>query len=161
MAVSYESGAATAERYWRLVRERPQGEHQYASLLGLRAYGAAELHARLEDGLPFEALERLRRVLDLPLAGISALLRIPPRTLARRREARRLQPDESDRLVRLSRLVGLALRLFDGDLALARGWLNTPQRALGGEAPLAFATTDVGAREVENLVGRLEHGIPL
>jgi len=160
MATAEKSGLATVDRFWHQVRKEPRGEHFYVSLLGLRTFETAELHSRLEDGLSYEALERLRKVLDLPLSAISELLRIPPRTLARRREAKRLQPDESNRLVRLSRLVGLTLRLFEGDLSGARNWLTTPHGALAGETPLEFATTEVGAREVENFIGRLEHGIP-
>jgi putative toxin-antitoxin system antitoxin component (TIGR02293 family) len=61
--------------------------------------------------------------------------------------------------VRLSRLVGLALQLFEGDLEETQRWLTTPHAALAHETPLDFATTEIGSREVENLVGRLEHGI--
>jgi len=150
-----------ASRYWREFLKKPGREYAYASLLGLRTFDPTELHARLGEGLSFQALERLRRVLDLPMARFAELVQIPPRTLARRKEAKRLQPDESDRLLRLSRLVGLALRLFEGDLVATRGWLTTPHAALGLEQPLDFATTEVGAREVEHLIGRLEHGIPL
>lgn len=161
MTTAATSGSATVDRFWSQVKKGPGGAHLYVSLLGLRTFGTAELHSRLEGGLSYESLERLRRVLDLPLSRISELLQIPPRTLARRKDAKRLQPDESDRLVRLSRLVGLALQLFEGDLSETRGWLTTSQAALGGETPLDFGTTGVGAREVENLIGRLEHGIPL
>ena len=53
----------------------------------------------------------------------------------------------------------MAVALFEGDIAAARKWLQMPQRGLGGETPLDFASTEVGAREVENLIGRLEHGV--
>ena len=126
MATVEKSGLANVDRFWRDVRKGPRGEHLHVSLLGLRTFGTAELHSRLEEGLSYEALERLRKVLDLPLSRISELLQIPPRTLARRKEAKRLLPDESDRLVRLSRLVGLALQLFEGNLAGTRSWLTAP-----------------------------------
>jgi len=155
------SSPAHVDRYWRQVEGKPWRDHFYAALLGLRTYDSLGLHARLEEGLSYEALERLRRALDLPSSRMSELVRIPPRTLVRRKEAKRLQPDESDRLLRLSRIVGLALWLFEGNLTLTRSWLQTPHAALGQETPLEFATTEVGAREVENLIGRLEHGIPL
>jgi putative toxin-antitoxin system antitoxin component (TIGR02293 family) len=64
-------------------------------------------------------------------------------------------------LVRLSRIVGLAPMLFEGGLDEARAWLMAPHPALDNAVPLDFAVTEVGAREVENLIGRLEHGIPL
>lgn len=161
MGTMYKTGDAYVDRYWRLVRERPAARHLYVTLLGLRALATAELRTRLADGLSYESLERFRRVLGVPINRVSELVRIPPRTLARRKRSRRLQPEESDRLVRLARIVGMAVQLFEGDLAGARSWLDAPHEALDGETPLESATTDVGAREVENLIGRLEHGIPL
>jgi len=154
------TGMAAVDRFWDHVRSGSQGEHPYVHLLGLRTFGTTALHARVKEGLSYGALERLRKVLDLPLSTMSALIQIPPRTLAQRKETKRLQPDESDRLVRLARIVGLVLGLFEADLEGTRHWLKTPHTALAGKTPLKFATTEVGAREVENLVGRLEHGIP-
>lgn len=108
-----------------------------------------------------QSMEKVRQALNVSTAELADLIRVPTRTLARRKESQRLEPDESDRLVRLARIVGLALRLFEGDLAQARHWLLASNLALGGEAPVRMATTEVGAREVEHLMGRLEHGIPL
>jgi putative toxin-antitoxin system antitoxin component (TIGR02293 family) len=78
--------------------------------------------------------------------------------MARRRREGRLLPAESDRLLRAARVWGLALELFEGDADAARRWLAAPSRALGGKPPLEVARTEIGAREVEQLVGRLEHG---
>ncbi len=52
-----------------------------------------------------------------------------------------------------------AIQLFDGNAAAAEHWLNTSNHALGGQAPVDMALTTGGAIEVENLIGRLEHGI--
>jgi putative toxin-antitoxin system antitoxin component (TIGR02293 family) len=155
------TGLANVERVRRSLATGSPPRHFYVGLLGLSTYEAAKLHDKVEEGLSFEALERLRRALDLPVSRFAELVRIPPRTLARRKEAGRLQPEESDRLLRLSRIVGLALMLFEGGLDEARAWLLTSHPALDNEVPLEFAGTEVGAREVENLIGRLEHGIPL
>jgi putative toxin-antitoxin system antitoxin component (TIGR02293 family) len=161
MSLAERSRPKAVDRYWRQVTTDPRPAHAYVSLLGLRTYETAQLHALVREGLSYEAFERLRRVLDLPASRATELLEIPARTLARRKDARRFEPEESDRLVRLSRLVGLALQLFEGDLEEMRTWLTTPHAALADQAPLEFATTEIGAREVENLIGRLEHGIPL
>ena len=155
------TGSANVERLKRSLASGKPPRHFYVSLLGLNTFESVELHEKVEQGLSFEALERLRRALDLPLSRFAELVKIPPRTLARRKEAKRLQPDESDRLVRLSRIVGLAIQLFEGGLVEARAWLLSPHPALGNVVPLEFAANEVGAREVENLIGRLEHGIPL
>jgi putative toxin-antitoxin system antitoxin component (TIGR02293 family) len=161
MSLTETSRPKAVDRYWRQVTADPQRAHAYVSLLGLRTYDTAQLHSRVREGLSYEAFERLRRVLNLPASGAAKLVQIPPRTLARRKEAKRFEPEESDRLIRLSRLVGLALQLFEGDLEETRSWLTTAHTALADQAPLEFATTGIGAREVENLIGRLEHGIPL
>ena len=71
-----------------------------------------------------------------------------------------VEPDETDRLVRTSRVFARAIELFEGNSDNARRWLTNPVGALGGRTPLDFASTDVGAIEVENLIGRLEYGIP-
>lgn len=139
----------------------PWAEGEWTPLVGLALGGPVELHARLEQGLPYDALERLRAVLDVPVARVAELVRIPLRTLARRKDAGRLQPEESDRLLRLARIVALALGLFEGEVPPTRAWLLGPHMALGHRTPLDLATTDVGAREVERVIGRLEHGIPL
>ena len=136
-----------------------RGPHSYVSLLGLKAYDTPSLHARVRAGLSFTALQRLLRITALPMHVAAAILHIPPRTLQRRRVAGRLQPDESDRLVRLSRIIGKAIELFEGDPEGARQWLGAPVTALGGATPLALSQTEPGALEVEQLIGRLEHGV--
>lgn len=136
-----------------------RGPHSYVSLLGLKAYDTPTLHARVRAGLSFAALQRLLRVTALPMHVAAAILHIPPRTLQRRRVAGRLQPDESDRLVRLSRIIGKAIELFEGDPEGARQWLGAPVTALGGATPLALSQTGPGSLEVEQLIGRLEHGV--
>lgn len=132
----------------------------YARLIGLRASAPLAVAERVRAGLAYRAFETFRRHAALPAAELAALVHIPARTLARRRRARRLDADESDRLVRLARVFALALDLFEGDEAATRLWLTAPVLGLGNRAPLHVASTDVGAREVENLIGRLEHGIP-
>ena len=151
----------TVRRLREKLDESPAAEHFYVTLLGLSTWDAAGLHERVQDGLSYAALERLRRVLDIPIARFTELIWIAPRTIARRKETGRLRPDESDRLLRLARITGLAIQLFQGDLEQARRWLLSGQPALGGESPVRLARTEVGAREVEHLIGRLEHGIPL
>ena len=135
--------------------------HSYARYLGLRTTDPAGIHARILKGLSYSSVENLQRILGISEKRVGELTQISARTLARRKKERRLHPDESDRLLRLSRLVALAAHLFEDDMDDARDWLLAPQPALGGAVPLELARTEIGSREVEWLVGRLEHGIPL
>ena len=66
----------------------------------------------------------------------------------------RLTAAESDRTVRLARVYANAVEMI-GDDEKAVEWLRTPNRALGGERPLDQLDTDVGAREVEDILGRI------
>ena len=145
--------------YTRMARGERPGKHSYVALLGLRTYDTARLVKRLGEGLPFTAFERLGRSLDLTAKELAWLIQISPRTLARRKEQGRLRPDESDRLVRVARVFGRAIDLFEGDAVAARRWLATDNTALGGVSPLQMARSEVGAREIDALTGRLEHGV--
>lgn len=147
-------------RLRRAARGGTAGAHVYVALLGLRTYTTRALLEQLRKGLPYSALERFQRNVQLPMNELAALLQIPLRTLNRRKEQGRFHQDESDRLVRASRVFARALDLFEGDLDAAKRWLTSPQAALSGNAPLGMAQTEVGSREVEQLIGRIEHGIP-
>ena len=129
------------------------------STLGLTAANPAELIQQLERGFSFRTLQTFESRSGLAMSRLAATIGIPERTLARRRVSRRLTPDESERLLRISAIFEDAVDLFEGDVAAAVNWLTTPRKVLGDRAPLAYARTEPGAREVENLIGRLEHGI--
>jgi putative toxin-antitoxin system antitoxin component (TIGR02293 family) len=135
------------------------GQHPYLSLLGLRSFDTASLLKRLDEGLSYTAFERLKHRLKVTSRELADAALITQRTLARRKTAGRMQPDESDRLVRLARVFSRAIELYAGDADAAQAWMMRPNRALGGPSPFEMAKTEVGSREVENLVTRIEHGV--
>ena len=112
----------------------------------------------LKEGLPVQELEDLRRGLDVPMDRLAPMLGISKATLHRRKIAGRLDPRESDRVVRFAKLLGQAASVMES-LENGRRWMSSPQVALGGAIPLEFAETEVGAREVEDLLGRIEYGV--
>jgi len=112
----------------------------------------------IRDGLPTGAFFDLQERLGLTTAALGEVLALPPRTLQRRREEGRLSKEESDRLARLRRVFEEAVRLIGNDPAAAE-WFGEPQPALAGSTPLALCDTEPGAREVERLIGRIEHGV--
>ena len=129
------------------------------NLLGIETTNAAQLVREIERGFSFGTLERVRRETGLPLDRLATSIGISPRTLTRRKKNSKLKAWESDRLVSISRLLAFALELFEGDTEKAAHWFVQPNRALGDVSPLEMAATETGAREVENLIGRLEHGV--
>ena len=119
---------------------------------------STELRERIKQGLPYRSLESVRERLRLSALDAATVLHMPTRTLARRRQTRRLEPDESDRLYRIARVAGQAVSVF-GDENKATTWLQRPNRALNGELPIRLLDTDIGARQVEDILGRIEYGI--
>ena len=105
-----------------------------------------------------EELASLRASLDLPMDRLAPLLGISKATLHRRKAAGRLDPAESDRVLRFARLMGRAVEVLETE-ENARSWLTSPQYGLGGSVPLDYAGTEVGAREVEDLLGRIAYGV--
>lgn len=114
--------------------------------------------ARIRDGMPMAEFDALAAWLELPGDQLAPLLGISRATLHRRRKSGHLESPESERIVRFARLMGRSVEVL-GDEPAAREWLRTPAVAFHGESPLSFADTEVGAREVEYLLGRLEHGV--
>jgi putative toxin-antitoxin system antitoxin component (TIGR02293 family) len=112
----------------------------------------------VQAGLPFPEVEALRAGLDLPLDKLAPKLALSKATLHRRKLEGRLTPAESDRVMRYARLLGRAAEVLEGEAA-ARHWLKRPQYGLGGAIPLDYAETEAGAREVENVLGRIEYGV--
>jgi putative toxin-antitoxin system antitoxin component (TIGR02293 family) len=122
-------------------------------------FTTAKLVEVLQAGLPFQELEDLQARLAVPADKLAPLLGLSRATLHRRKgDASKLSPAVSDRVVRYARLLGQAVKVFE-DMVAAQQWLNAPQFGLGGAVPMDYARTELGAREVENLLGRIEHGV--
>jgi len=136
----------------------PTAEEMQRESLVVREAEAAYMVDRVRDGLPFDEFTALRKKLDLTEDRLGELVGIPKATLHRRKKAGHLERTESDRLVRYGRLFRSAVWALGGE-AGAREWLRTPALAFHDETPLDFADTEVGAREVEALLGRIEHGV--
>ena len=113
---------------------------------------------RIQRGLAFRQLKDLQNKIDIPMEQLAEKLSISRSTLQRRKANGRLSPGESDKVMRFARLVEHATRVF-GDVEKARAWLKHPQYGLGGAVPLNYAETEIGAREVDNLLGRIDYGV--
>lgn len=128
---------------------------------GKRALGRAmasdrDLREAIREGFPHAVLEELMQAAGLTLKELADALDLSARSLQRRRHGR-LARFESDRLYRLARLLAVARESL-GDAKRASRWFKRSNRALGGVAPIAAIDTELGARQVENLLGRIAYG---
>lgn len=114
---------------------------------------------RVEEGLPVVEVVAFARQAGFTNDELARVIHIPSRTYARRVAAKgRFKVSEGERAVRLMRLFDQARRVFVSD-ENTRSWFGGKVLALGGKTPLEYAQTEPGAREVESLIGRIEHGV--
>ena len=114
---------------------------------------------RVEEGLPVTEVVQFGKQAGFTTDELARLIRIPPRTYARRVATKsRLKVPEGERAVRIMRLFERAKQVFGTD-ENTRRWFDSRVLALGRKTPLEFAQTEPGAREVENIIGRIEHGV--
>ena len=117
-----------------------------------------ELEDAVREGLPARSLRSLAERTLTTLGQLQAVTRIDRSTFARRVRLRaKLKTDESDRVVRVARIAALAIEAMGREDGLA--WLHERNRPLGERIPIELLETDVGARQVEQVLGRIEHGI--
>ncbi|HNR33862.1 MAG TPA: DUF2384 domain-containing protein [Candidatus Hydrogenedentes bacterium] len=135
-------------------------KHTAGKSLGLSLRGPADAVKSVKRGLPIACAEDLRKSLGVSQQVFGRVTNMSERTIVRRKTAGegRLKTDESERVLRIGLLFDRAVETFGG-VEQARAWLKAPSHALGGKTPLEFADTEPGAREVENLLGRIEQGV--
>jgi len=112
----------------------------------------------VRNGLRITEFAALRKTLGVTEERLAAWLGMSRATLHRRKKSGHLDRAESDRLVRYARLFLRAAEVLGGADS-ARSWLAAAAFAFDGESPLDYADTEIGAREVEALLGRIEHGV--
>jgi putative toxin-antitoxin system antitoxin component (TIGR02293 family) len=97
--------------------------------------------------------------MDLSAIATIESLGLAKRTIARRLQERQaLTSEESERVVRLARVLAQATNIL-GSVEKARRWLQKPNRALGGEVPIRMLDTDIGANAVLEELGRIDYGV--
>jgi putative toxin-antitoxin system antitoxin component (TIGR02293 family) len=117
-----------------------------------------DLLDEVERGLPMRAYEAVSEALELTPVEEDQLLQVSLRTRARWKRRARLDAATSDRVVRLARILALAVGVLE-NRGNAVAWLREPSEALGGRSPLAAVASDPGAEKVSNMLYQMEHGI--
>lgn len=150
--------------------------------LGQKVSRRIDFDALIRKGMPWGVISYIKKAFNLPDEVIARIIGVSPRTIARRRQTvkapvkpagasgksrkgiatvtstDRLSPVESDRIYRFARIIALAEDVFENKEE-ALEWLKNPQHGLGGLVPFDMLQTDAGAREVEELLVRIDYGV--
>ena len=144
------------EREQRGISARDFRFYAFEALGG--GHSITEMLQAISGGFSSGKVIRLVAEYEIPEALLHRTLQISRSTFQRRKRRGRFTTDESDRFVRLAGLYGMAEDVL-GSKRDASEWISTPNRSLGGVSPAELVVTETGAREVEELLGRIAHGV--
>ena len=123
----------------------------------IRSKSGFDLALIVENGLPTDSLSLLKEK-GLTFSELSEIV-ISPRTLKHRKaRGEHLSQEETDRVVRVDRIVALAENVF-GSHEKALRWLRSPDDRIDGRSPLSMLHTESGGRLVESMLWQLDEGV--
>jgi len=125
---------------------------------GLNNADGVALLGQINEGLDGKVASLIVDWAKITQNDLRKMSGIPSTTFSRSLKAR-FNADQSERLVRIIRVLDRAVELFEGDKDEAQKWLNEPNRALGWKVPADLMASETGAYEVMKLITRLEHGV--
>lgn len=125
---------------------------------GLNNADGVALLGQINEGLDGKVASLIVDWAKITQNDLRKMSGIPSTTFSRSLKAR-FSADQSERLVRIIRVLDRAVELFEGDKNEAQKWLNEPNRALGWKVPAELMASETGAYEVMKLITRLEHGV--
>ncbi|HYJ79758.1 MAG TPA: antitoxin Xre/MbcA/ParS toxin-binding domain-containing protein [Longimicrobiaceae bacterium] len=128
-----------------------------SKVLGREVRSELDLAEAIHEGLPVSSVDAVLHSGMLEAAELYALV-APRRTLEHRRKQETLSPQQSDRLARVVRVFNRAGEALASTEKASR-WMRKTNRALSGKRPIDLLETEVGARIVEKVLGRIEHGV--
>ena len=130
------------------------------AVVGRRVRSMGDLNALVVEGLPKQSLRIVARwVFPNPKLQKAFMNSIVPEATFKRRHFK-LSTAESERTERLARITAMASRVWE-DEEDAREFLTTPHPMLDDHTPIEHASTDLGARQVEQILVSLEYGLPV
>ena len=113
---------------------------------------------QIKVGFPAHLFHPLRLAFVLQDLSLETLFDASISTLERRwREQKNLDPVASERLDRIATISHSAEQVFESQVGAAH-WMSTPNKALGGTAPIMLCETEIGAKQVRRILQALEWG---
>ncbi len=129
-------------------------------LMHLGTNALTDLQTAIAHGLPIAVARNVARSVAPEDASIRKRvmgLVASPATMKRRVT---LSPEAGERAERLARVTAMTIGAL-GSPAEAQRWLTQPHMLFGHRPPIDVASTDLGAREVEQMLNDIEYSLPV
>lgn len=108
---------------------------------------------------PDAQLHQLTNQLGVTLKELAPLLQLSESTLHRLRRQTAVTGPTAERVALLRDIVQHGLRVYGGNETALRNWLRYPLGELDGRTPLETLSTIAGFNQVDDVLGRIEHGV--
>ena len=118
----------------------------------------ASVRQVIKDGFPIGWFDHLSGLFGTSALTFAGIVGIDSRTLSRRRHEGRLSSRESNALYHLAVLYAHARDVL-GSAETVKEWLHSPEPDFAGVPPIELIDTAPGIKEVDQLLGRIEHGV--
>ena len=111
------------------------------------------------QGMLRSEADRVAGLAGLTDIELARILNMSIRNLHRLKPDDRMARDASERLLLLTNLLRHGLDVFDDDAETLTEWLRSPIRELNSQSPMHLLDTTTGFGLVDDVLGRIEHGI--
>jgi putative toxin-antitoxin system antitoxin component (TIGR02293 family) len=130
---------------------------------GKRAVSLQELRKAVDRGLPEASADLVLKELTPDGRKMLTLIEFKRHKrgghTTRARQAR-LAYTKSEQTARLARVLALSRYVWNGNKTKVNRFLTKPHPMLGNEPPLKVAQSEIGARQVEDILWKIVYGLP-
>lgn len=139
-----------------------QAKHQIVNQGGKEHFFSTpfEVIKTSRQGVFRAEVDEIADLVGLTDKEMAYVLGMTPRNLHRLLSQQSLNIEASERLLLLKNVLLHALDTFEGRTSTVLNWLKTPIRELDNQAPLQLMDTVTGFTLVDDVLGRIDYGLP-
>ena len=148
------------------MKSKPAREHarppartgNSSAMSRIHALDISEKITMIRSGISKKELEKVKEQSGLDYDSLSSILSVSRATLINKKGADKFDAATSERILLLADTLAYGQSVFE-DKDRFNTWMKSSNKALGNKPPISIMDTVYGIREVQNLIGRIEHGV--
>lgn len=143
-----------------LKKSKSHSSHVLSIVGKMPEYQILPMHKMeiVKEGISKKALELLKDKARLDYNQLARALNVSRQTLTNKKSSNKFNPDVSNAILALADTYSYGYDVFQ-DTERFNRWMFTENSALGGKIPFEILNTYYGRLSVNNIIGRIEHGI--
>ena len=122
-----------------------------------KAENLVQVSEVVENGIPSKEVEPIIEYLDLKVPEIARAAAVSPSTVSRWKADTSIGISGSNQFFRIDQVIRKGVDLFGGPEEF-KGWLHSPNLALGNNVPAKLLTSSIGVDMVDEALDALHYG---